>query len=172
MQTKRGLFIYPLLWLLLGALVLSYFNGVRWPSLYGSHVHKLGRLHLLTVQFTVGAILILAVMEAYFFLKPKHLAQFLSVRERFHHFTHAAVLTSILTGVLMDSIESYPNPLIQAHIKSALLLYAGLIGFSILCFRRFLGLWTCVVAVGLAGLLINTAHIGGVLQKGRDFIIK
>lgn len=141
--------------------LFAYFFGLEGFIFYGSWAHLVSRSHPLFVHLSVGAVIVLCGLE----LSRKIAGQ---ARGRLHHLCHFLLAPTIITGLLMEAAERYPNPSITTHLIWALAAY-------ILFFCFSLSVWTgarttrFVAAGALALVLVQAARVGGTLYKGQGY---
>ena len=150
-----GVLAYAFLALGLCALAYLYFRGDEWPMLYGTLLHKLSRLHVFFVHLTVGCLLLVISLEIFMAWGGEKKTALTALRWNFHGLTHVLTLICLYSGLTMDLIERYPNPLIRNHLIGGLLSYVGLLVISGICWRGIWGKWR------LAPLLIFTLIVCG-----------
>lgn len=164
------LFTHILLAAVFAYLAIIYFRYGYWHSFYGNILHQFGRAHIVFVHFSVGSLLLLAAAEAFCSFFPDYAKATLTARVQFQHLCHFLTVLTLISGLLMELVERYPNPLIRQHIIGGIAVYACLIALIVV--NRWgtrLKKWRSLAAVALIFAVLNASNIGGTIYKGSQF---
>ena len=145
------------------ALVLNYFYGRSLYELYGSFIHSFSRLHILFNHIWFGFTALLIPCSIYFTIQGNQ-----SKSKSLLSLSLLAIQISLLTGILMESVEKYPNHNILNHILFACLTFFFL-NISYLSNPKFKKMSIAfsvlsLLSLGLAG------HYGASIYKGESYI--
>ncbi|HEY8278583.1 MAG TPA: hypothetical protein VIH99_03095 [Bdellovibrionota bacterium] len=149
-------------------LLTAYAAGRQFPSLYGTPLHSFGRFHVFFVHLGLGCVLLLPLTE--FFLARKRIAVKPRAPTAWPHWAaHFTILTSLVTGLIAELIERYPNDRIPAHAFAALCCYLALVLLSALSVQVRYGKARMAMALLLFSLAVTAGGLGGLVYKGERY---
>lgn len=118
---------------------------------------------MFATHFNFGMISLLTLASIYLTIKSDK-----NEIERYQKIGLYLFQVNLISGLLLELVEPYPNPLINTHLLFGFGCYA-------IFFLAFLALKKsakATMALNILGLtlLFYTAHLGGLIHKGTGFI--